>query len=179
VAVFVLVTFAAHGAIGLAKRTEGPIRERSIRLARILFRVILALLVVVTIQTWLIRPELFSNMLRQPLGWLGLICVLVGMLSAFFGLQRNNESRALIGSNLFIAGLMIAGAAGVFPFMLRSTIAPEYSLSAYRTAAQGHGLGIALVWWPIALVLSVGYSLFIYRHYGGRVTVAQDTQAPY
>jgi hypothetical protein len=49
---------------------------------------------------------------------------------------------------LKIAGLMIDGAVGVFPIMLRSTLAPEYSLSAYETAAYGHGLAVGLVWSP-------------------------------
>jgi cytochrome d ubiquinol oxidase subunit II len=118
-------------------------------------------------------------MIRQPLGWLGLLGVLGGVLNAFLGLRRNEESRALIGSGAFIAGLMIAGAVGVFPLMLRSTVAPEYSLSAYRTAADGHGLGVALVWWPIALVFAVGYFFFTYRHYSGKVKPAEDTQTPY
>src|SRR4029453_2040183 len=80
VAVFMLVTFAAHGAAGLAKRTEGPVRDRSLRTARMLWASTLALLAIVTIETWQVRPDLFSNMVRRPLGWLGLICVLGGML---------------------------------------------------------------------------------------------------
>jgi len=74
---------------------------------------------------------------------------------------------------------MISGAAGIFPNILRSTIAPEYSLSAYHTAANGNSLAIALVWWPIALVFSLGYFWFIYRNYSGKVRPAQDMQTPY
>jgi cytochrome bd ubiquinol oxidase subunit II len=84
-----------------------------------------------------------------------------------------------MGSCAFLAGLMIAGAASVFPVMLRSTLATENSLTAYAGAATGHGLAIALVWWPIALVLSLSYSVFIHRHYAGKVRPAEDTQSPY
>jgi cytochrome bd ubiquinol oxidase subunit II len=179
VAVFILLTFALHGATGLAKRTEGPVRERSLRIARILCILTIAWLAIVTMETWQIRSELYSNMIRQPLGWFGLICVVAGILNVFMGLERKQDTRALIGSNLFIAGLMIAGAVGVFPFMLRSTVSPQYSISAYAAAAEGHGLRIALVWWPVALTLSFGYFFFIFRHYSGKVTLAQDTQTPY
>jgi hypothetical protein len=74
---------------------------------------------------------------------------------------------------------MIAGAAAVFPIMLHSTLAPEHSLSAYQNAAPGKGLAIALVWWPVALIGSAVYSLFIYKHYAGKVRPLEDTQSPY
>jgi cytochrome d ubiquinol oxidase subunit II len=178
-ALFMLVTFAAHGANGLAQRTQGPVRERSLRTAGFLWKLTLVLLVIITIETWQVRSDLFWNMVRQPLGWIGLICVGGGLFNVFAGLRRQQESRAFIGSSVFIAGLMIAGAVGVFPFMLRSTLAPQYSISAYRTAADGHGLAIALVWWPIALVFSIGYFWFVFRYYKGKVGAAQDAQTPY
>ncbi len=85
----------------------------------------------------------------------------------------------MLGSCVFIAGLLIAGAAAVFPIMLHSTLAPENSLSAYQNAAAGKGLALAIVWWPFALIFSVVYSLFIYKHYAGKVKPAEDTQSPY
>jgi cytochrome d ubiquinol oxidase subunit II len=179
VAVFILATLAAHGANGLAFRTDGPVHERSLRLARLMWKIVLGLLAVVTIESWKVRPELFSGMAHQPLGWLGLAGVLVGVILIFAGLKSQRASRALMGSNVFIAGLMVAGAAGVFPIMLYSTLAPENSLSAYQNAAAGNGLAIALVWWPIAFIFAVGYFRFIYKHYSGKVKPLEDTQRPY
>jgi cytochrome bd ubiquinol oxidase subunit II len=179
VALFILATFAAHGANGLVRRTEGPVHDRSLRLAGRLWKIVLGLLVVVTVETWAVRPELFSGMFRQPFGWLGLLGVVVGITAVFTGLRGGHGTRALIGSSAFIAGLMVAGAAGVFPVMLYSTLSPENSLSAYQMAAAGYGLSVALVWWPIAFIFAVGYFLFIYRHYTGKVKPAEDTQTPY
>jgi cytochrome d ubiquinol oxidase subunit II len=179
VAAFILVTFAAHGANGLAQRTSGLVYDRSLRIAAVLWKVVLLLLAVVTFETWQVRAELFHTMIRQPFGWLGMIGVLLGILAVLIGLQRRQPARALVGSSTFLAGLMIAGAAGVFPQILRSTIAPQYTLSAYRTAADGRGLSLALIWWPIALVFAIGYFLFTYRYYSGKVQPSQDTQRPY
>ncbi len=178
-AVFILVTFAAHGANALVLKTKGPVHERSRRLAGFLWKVVVALLVVVTLETWRVRPELFSGMQHKPFAWLGLAGVIGGLVAVFTGRTAGRELRAVLGSSAFIAGLMIAGAASVFPIMLHSTLAPEDSLSAYQNAAEGHGLVIALVWWPVALVFAIGYFLFIYRHYAGKVKPSQDTQRPY
>ena len=177
--VFILVTFAAHGANALVLKTEGSVHERSLRLARRLWKIVLLLLALVSFETWRVRPELFSGMMRQPFAWLGLAGVIGGAAMVFTGLRAKGELRAVLGSSLFVAGLMVPGAASVFPIMLHSTLAPENSLSAYQQAAGSHGLAIALVWWPVALVFSIGYFLFIYRHYAGKVKPAEDTQRPY
>ncbi|MGH7976273.1 MAG: cytochrome d ubiquinol oxidase subunit II [Limisphaerales bacterium] len=179
VAVFILVTFAAHGANALIFKTEGPVHDRSLRLARWLWKIVLLLLAIITFETWRVRPELFSDMRPKPIAWIGIIFVIGGIIAIFTGLRGKGELRAVVGSSLFIAGLMIAGAASVFPIMLRSTLAPENSLSAYQNAAAGHGLVIALIWWPIAFILAVGYALFIYRYYLGKVKAAEDNQNPY
>ena len=179
VAVFTLVTFAAHGANALVLKTEGPVRERSLRLGKLLWKAVILLLTIVTIETFFVRPELFAGMKHQLFAWLGLILVSGGLLAVFTGLSGRRETRALLGSCVFIAGLMIAGAAAVFPIMLHSTLGPEHSLSAYQNAAAGKGLAIALVWWPVALIFSVVYSLFIYKHYAGKVKPLEDTQSPY
>lgn len=179
VALFMLSTFAAHGASGLAKRTSGLVHDRSIRLATRLWQVVIVLLAFVSVETWLVRPEFFAAMLHQPFGWLGILFVVAGLSTVRAGIKSKNDARALAGSAVFIAGLMIAGAAGVYPSMLRSTTIPDYSLSVYRTAADTHGLFIAIVWWPIALVFASGYFWFIHRNYRGKVRPATDVRTPY
>jgi cytochrome d ubiquinol oxidase subunit II len=179
VAVFVLIVFAAHGATALALKTTGPVHDRSLRIGRELWKIILVLLAGVTFESWYVRPELFSGMIHRSFGWLGLIAVVGAIPAIFTGLKNGRELSAVIGSGMFIAGLMTAGAAGVFPIMLHSTVAPENSLSACQNAAAGNGLAIALVWWPLSLILAVVYFTFIYRYYTGKVKPSEDMQNPY
>jgi cytochrome bd ubiquinol oxidase subunit II len=179
VAIFTLVTLAAHGANGLAMKTEGPVYDRSLRIARLLWKTVIPLLIIITIESWGVRPQLFYGMLHQPFGWLGLICVSGGLVAVFAGLQSQRERCAVLGSCVFISGLMISGAAGAFPTIIYSLNDSERSLSAYQSAAAGHGLVVALVWWPVALILSIIYFLFIYRYYAGKVKPLADPQSPY
>jgi cytochrome d ubiquinol oxidase subunit II len=179
VAVFVAIIFAAHGATALALKTTGPVHDRSLRIAHALWKMILVLLVVISVESWHVRPDMFLGMIHQPFGWLGLIAVVVAIPAIFMGLKNGRELSAVIGSGGFIAGLMTAGAAGVFPIMLHSTLAPENSLSAFQNAAAGNGLVIALVWWPLSLIFAAAYFIFIYRHYTGKVKASEDTQTPY
>ena len=179
VAVFTVVTLAAHGANALVLRTSGPVHDRSLCLARLLWNGVAGLLVAITVASWRVRPDLFPGMVHQPFAWLGLACVFSGLRAVSRGLRSTQEFLAVLGSSVFLAGLMIAGAAGVFPIMLHSTLAPDNSLTAYQSAAAGHGLAVALVWWPVALIFSFGYFWFIYRHYRGKLKPSEDTQSPY
>lgn len=180
VAVFMVVIFAAHGANGLAQRTDGVVYRRSLAVSRLLWKIVLVFLAIITIETALVRPDLFAGMFRQPFGWLGLIAAGMGTIGVFTGLRQSDSSRALVASSVLIAGLMIAGSAGAFPLVLRSTLAPEYSVSAYHAAAGANGLAVALVWWPIAVIFSVGYFLFSFRYfYRGKVQLAVVRQTPY
>jgi cytochrome d ubiquinol oxidase subunit II len=176
---FILVTLAAHGAVGLGQRTTGVVRLRSLKLAQRLWRVVVVMLVMISVATWCVRAELMARMVHQPIGWLGLLAVATGLIVVLVSLSREKESPALIGSFVFFSGVIVAGAAGVFPYMVQSMLDPQYSLSAYQTAADGNGLAIALVWWPIAFIFALGYFLFIFRYYSGKVVPARDTQRPY
>jgi hypothetical protein len=49
-------------------------------------------------------------------------------------------------------------------------------LTAFNGAAPAHGLGLALIWWPVALVLALTYLTVILREYRGKVRPTEDTQ---
>ena len=52
-------------------------------------------------------------------------------------------------------------------------------MTAYSGAAPAHGLAMALIWWPVALVLALTYFAVIMRNYRGKVRPAEDTQGFY
>jgi cytochrome d ubiquinol oxidase subunit II len=87
-----------------------------------------------------------------------------------------NEELAFLGSNLLIASMLATGAATIFPVVLHSTIAPEYSLTAYDAASGPGSLWLAAVWWPVAFLLTASYFVLISRRYVGKVSVKQDDE---
>ena len=108
--------------------------------------------------------------------WLAVAVVVTGAWALFTGLRGTAESRAFAGSSAVITGLLAGAAVSVFPVMLHSTIAPEHSMTAYNGAAPAHGLALALIWWPVALVLAFTYFTVIMRNYGGKVRPTEDLQ---
>jgi cytochrome bd ubiquinol oxidase subunit II len=174
-----LVLLCAHGATYLTLKTSGIVHERSDRWARRSWLAFAAGFPFVSFGTWLVRPEMFAGIFTNPLGWLALAIGLGGAAAVFSGRRRAAERWAFVGSCAVIVGLLGAFAVGVFPVLLRSTLSPEYSLTAEQAASSRQGLAWALLWWPVAFVLAMMYLRFIARQFRGKVRPSEDTQGFY
>lgn len=169
VAAFTVVYLAAHGASYLVWRTEGPVHERSVSLARQLWLGVFLLMPAITVATAVVRPDLFTGMVGRPLAWIAVLTAIAGSFAVVAGQRGGRERLSFAGGCAFMVGLLGAAAASVFPVMLHSTFDPAFSMTAHAGAVTGRGLGLAILWWPVAMALSVGYSVFVFRQFSGKV----------
>lgn len=179
IAIFVAVILAAHGATYLTLKTEGPVHERSSTWAKYLWVAVAPLFLIISIESWVVRPDLPGEAIYNPFCWLGLLVVIASTITLISGLSTHREMRAFVGSNLLLVGLLATGSAAIFPVMLYSTLAPENSLTAYAVAASPRALLLASIWWPVGFALAVIYFVFISRRYAGKVSIQRDTQGFY
>lgn len=169
VAVFTTVLLSAHGATYLRLKTEGTVHQRSERLARWLWLLTGVLFVVVSVETSVVRPELFQAMLERPLAWLAMLVIAGAAWALWTGLRGTAEGRAFAGSCAVIVGVLAGAGASLFPVVLHSTLSTEHSMTAYTGATADRGLWIALIWWPVAVALALTYGFFMLRIYAGKV----------
>jgi cytochrome bd ubiquinol oxidase subunit II len=179
IALFAAVTLAAHGATYLALRTEGPVHDRSAMWAKRLWTAVAPLFVAISVESWVVRPDIPAHAIHNPFCWLGLFVAIFSTIALISGLSARREMRAFLGSNLLVVGLLITGGAAIFPVMLYSTLAPENSLTAYGVASNHTALLLASTWWPVGFVLATVYFVFISRRYAGKVSVKRDNQGFY
>lgn len=179
VAVFTLVCLSAHGASYLALKTEGEVYRRSKSRAKWLWLSTLLLLFLVSFETWYVRPELFTGLSGRPAEWATLALVVGGLAAIFTGLRSSAEVRTFLGGCMLIAGLLGTAAASLFPVILYSTLAPEYSITAYNGSSDASSLRAAALWWPVAFALALIYFGLIGKYYRGRVRISEDTHQPY
>lgn len=176
VAVFTTVLLSAHGATYLRVKTEGAVHQRSERLARWLWLLTGMLFVVVSVETSVVRPELFQAMLQRPLAWLALVVIVVAAWALWTGLRGKAEGRAFAGSCAVIVGVLAGAGASLFPVVLHSTLSAEHSMTAYTGATADRGLRIALIWWPVAVALALAYGFIMLRIYAGKVRPSHHNQ---
>jgi cytochrome bd ubiquinol oxidase subunit II len=179
IAILAVVILAAHGATYLTLRTEGPVHDRCEKYAKYLWVAVIPLLLIILVESRIVRPDLPGRAWTNPFWWLGLIVIIASTVTLISGLTSHRELRAFVGSNFVIFSLLATGAAAIFPVMLHSTLAPESSLTAYAVAAGPVSLRLASVWWPVGFALAVFYFIFISRRYAGKVSVQRDTQGFY
>jgi cytochrome d ubiquinol oxidase subunit II len=179
IAIFTAVMLAAHGATYLTLKTEGPVHNRSAMSAKRLWAAVVPLLLVVLIESRVVRSDLPGRAIYNSFWWLGLLVIAVSTFTLISGLTSRRERRAFLGSTFLIAGLLTTGSAAIFPVMLFSTLAPENSLTAYAVASSPLSLRLAAIWWPVGLALAIAYFVFVSRRYAGKVSVARDTKLSY
>ena len=179
VAIFAVVILAAHGATYLQLKTEGPVHDRCETWAKRLWIAVVPLFALISIATWVVRPDLPGQAIYSPFWWLGLLITLASTIALVSGISTHREMRAFLGSTFILVGLLVTGSASIFPVMLHSTLAPEQSLTAYAVAASPKALLLASMWWPFGLVLACSYFVFISRRYTGKVSVKRDNQGFY
>lgn len=172
--IFALVVLAGHGANFLAWKTDGPVQARTLKIALPLWTGTLLLWGIVTFATATVRPEVFRGWRGSPLAWLATAVYALGMLSVLQGLRTGRHLLAFVGSGAFILGLLAATAASVWPVMLRSTLGPEWSLTALNSAAAPYGLKTGFVWWLIGFPLVLGYFAMLFRLFRGKARAAEE-----
>lgn len=169
-----LTSLTAHGATYLVWKTEGDLHARSRRAAQILVPAAVVLAAVVTIATAVTQPQHFASFARRPWVWPLPLLALAGAGLSLHGLRGGSDRRAFFGTVLFLAALLLATAATLFPMILRSTVDPALSITAYNAASQPATLILGLFLWVPAVALAIGYFTYVYRSFSGKVK-AEDS----
>ena len=168
VAVFTLVCLCAHGASYLALKAQGGVYRRAKLLTKWLWPIAVVLLLAVSVETFYVRPELFTRMADRPLAWIALLFTAGGLAAVLSGPHAGAEARTFRGGCVLITGLLGSAAASLFPVILYSTVSGQYSITAYNGSSDASSLRAASYWWPAAFALSFIYFWFVAKHYRGR-----------
>ncbi|MBZ5521650.1 MAG: cytochrome d ubiquinol oxidase subunit II [Acidobacteriia bacterium] len=164
-----LVALTVHGAHYVALKTSGDLSARSARLARTLWPVLLLVTVVSLWATLLVRPELMENYRRFPVLY-GIPVAVAASLGAMFTYQRKSaEKAAFLSSCAYLVFMLVGAAVGVYPNLLTSTTNPALNITVYNAASGMHSLSVGLIWWSFGMLMALGYFVFVYRMFKGKV----------
>jgi cytochrome d ubiquinol oxidase subunit II len=177
VAVFALLTLAAHGATYLWWKTTHDVQRRSYSLARRLWWAVIAVGVLTTIATNIAQPALYPALVGRPWSWVLAVGIVVSIVTVLESLRRKRELSAFLASAGFIASLLAATAVGLYPVLLSSTLGARFDLTTANAATASTGLLAVLAWWTVALFLAIVYFTYLFRSFRGKVVLAVDVEA--
>ena len=166
-----LVTLTAHGALYVVTKTEGELNLRARRVALLMWPVQLLLTVLSLVATCSIRPQVMDNYRQYPIGLLIPLAVLASLGSMLWATLKGKEKHAFVASALYIASMLVGAAFALYPVVLPASTDPSRSLTIYNSAAGHHGLSVGLVWWTIGFFIAIGYFVFLFRMFRGKVSL--------
>jgi len=175
IGVLSLILFTMHGAIYLSLKTDGALRNRMVRWASGSWMAVVALYFLATMATIFVSPFLFEGMLRNPLFWVLFLLLLASILTIPAFLKAARHFRAFLASSLTIACMIGLSALSLFPRLVPSSVDLAYSLTIYNASSSEVTLSTMLIIALIGMPLVIGYTIFIYRAFKGKVVLTSDS----
>jgi cytochrome bd ubiquinol oxidase subunit II len=165
-----LIALTVHGAHYVAVKTTGDLNLRARRVAAMLWPALLAITLVSLWATLAIRPELLSNYRRFPVLFLIPAAVGLSLITMLLHRRRGQDKGAFLSSSAYLIFMLVGAAAAVYPNLLVSTTDPALNITIYNAASGPYSLSYGLIWWSFGMALAVGYYVFVYRMFRGKVT---------
>ena len=170
VGIFTVSLMTMHGAIFLAMKTEGVLHNKLRVWAKRAMGIFIFFYVVTTLFAWILVPHLMDRFKEEP--WLFVIpfLALLSILNIPRLFSKNRDGWAFLSSCFCIFLLFCVFGIGTFPYLVRSTIDPElHSLTFFNSAASFLTLKALSIIVLIGVPLVLGYGVYIYRIFRGKV----------
>ena len=171
VALAAFLALTVHGALWVALKTEGEVEQRSRFLAMWVWWGLAASVALLTLCSFRVQPHLQASFAMRPWGFGFPALALAGLVGMRFPGDRRQGLDAFLCSCLFLAGMLSSVAFGLYPELLPSNADPALSLTVSNAAAAPYGLRVGFFWFIPGILLAVGYFIYTYRSFAGKVRI--------
>jgi cytochrome bd ubiquinol oxidase subunit II len=165
-----------HGALWVAARTSGTLRQRARDIGKLAWFATALLTAVITWTTFRVQPHIWQSFQDRPWGWVLPALAIAGLATTGWFLthdtardQDKADWAGFLASCAYLLGMLTSVVFSVYPYVLPASTKPEYSLTISNAAAGRYGLRVGVVWWVIGIALTTGYFVFLYRQFKERV----------
>jgi cytochrome d ubiquinol oxidase subunit II len=166
-----LVALTVHGALWLTIKVSGSLAERARRLVIPLWIVLTALTAVSLAATIAVRPASLENYIAYPVTFIVPVGVVASLLGVWLFNRYGQPVKAFLSSCLYLF-FMLAGACwGLYPTLLPATTGSDRDITLKGAISGPHTLAVGFVWWGFGMVLALGYIVFAYSRFHGKVDI--------
>ena len=171
--VVALAALSVHGANWQALKTEGELNIRARRIVSIGWYLLVAVTALSLVAVLYVRPSILDNYYSYPIGWLIPIAVAGSLAAIKIFNARGKDLHAFLASSVYLAAMLGGAVFGLYPNVLPA-LDPQHSLTVHNAAAGSYGLTAGLIWWSIGIVIALGYFVFLFRTFKGKVTAEES-----
>jgi cytochrome d ubiquinol oxidase subunit II len=170
-----LVALTLHGALWLAIKVSGDLAKRACSLITPLLALVSLLTIVSLFATIAVRPASLDNYYHYPFTFIVPVGVLASLAGIWFFNRTHKPVRAFLSSGLYLF-FMLAGACwGVYPTLLPASTGADRDITLARALSGPHTLSVGLAWWLFGMTLAIGYVVFVYSRFSGKVDSHAET----
>jgi len=170
-----LVLFTMHGAIYMTLKCEGSQRERMVDWINKAWIVFVILYILATLATFFNAHYLFSGIISNPLFWIFFVILFASILYIPIAVYGRKFGLAFLSSSVMIALMILLVALSLFPRLVPSSIDLASSLTIYNASSTPRTLTAMLIIALIGMPIVIGYTIFIYRVFKGKVIITHDS----
>ncbi|MFZ0640266.1 MAG: cytochrome d ubiquinol oxidase subunit II [Candidatus Acidiferrales bacterium] len=173
-----LLALAVHGALWVALKTNGSLRERAQKLALWLWVPLVLFTVLITWSSFSLQVHLAASYAARPWGWIFPVLAVAGLVGVivFLKVFPQSDAKAFCASCLYLVGMLASVAFGLYPDVLPSSANPALSLTVENAKAADHGLKIGVAWWVVGMILATIYFVMVYRRFSGKVAASPEEE---
>src|SRR5262249_39258770 len=184
--VVALIALTLHGCHYVAVKASGDLNLRSRNLAGKLWPALVLVTVISLWATLSIRPELLANYRRFPILFVVPLAVIVSLAAMLIFRRRGNDKGAFLSSSAYLVFMLAGAAAAVYPNPPTSTPPPALTITrpkpdpalnitVHNAAAGRYALSVGLIFWGLGMAIAVGYFVFVYTMFKGKVDASQGS----
>ncbi|HEX5731988.1 MAG TPA: cytochrome d ubiquinol oxidase subunit II [Blastocatellia bacterium] len=171
--VLALATLTVHGSHWVAMKTEGDLNLRARRVASVTWWGLVLLTILSLVATLYVRPQVLENFRLRVWGWLIPAVVAASLALMLYFHAKRRDVAAFLASTAYILAMLGGAAFALYPYLLPASTDPALSLTIYNSSTGAYSLRVGLVWWIVGMVLAVGYFIFLYRFFWGKVELEE------
>ncbi len=172
VGMLAVVALAQHGLAYLAANIDGQLGERALRLAGRVWWAVLVVFIAVTAATVVHYRAQFPG---TPLAFTAGTIAFLALLAMRFRRARERATLTFRMSLLFLAGLLVAASATMYPYLIRPYSGPPGGLTIFNAAPPPAALAVSLAITIAGLIAVAAYSIFVHRQMPARVAVREES----
>ncbi len=164
-----------HGAIYMTLKTDGVQQERMSNWANKTWIAFVVLYILATLATFFTAPYLFDGLLKNFIFWILFLAMFGSIIYIPIALKANKFGRAFLSSSVMIGVVILLFAISLFPRLVPSSIDLANSLTIYNASSTQRTLSTMLIIALIGMPFVIGYTIFIYRVFKGKVLISSDS----
>lgn len=168
-----LLVLVLHGSLWVTYKTAGDLQRRSRGIASIVFWVMCAGVLAISVASFAVQPHIAASFAEHSWLWLFPLLAVSGLFGMRVCMSAHVDLWSFACSAVFILGLLCSAVFSLYPMVLPAVPDAGASLTIYNSAAPAYGLKVGLMWFVPGFLLAIGYSVFVYRHFAGKVRVEE------